>query len=105
MSRGLLVFVLQTFVCLAVALLGAWTLFRPKSFQAFVHENFGIFPSVKPGIQSITILIRLSSAFFCGTPICWRRPSVPKFSFSFILFNTWLVDPDIEKSTAHRKVP
>ncbi|MBM7047960.1 hypothetical protein [Rhizobium lusitanum] len=64
MSRGLLVFVLQTFVCLAVALLGAWTLFRPKSFQAFVHENFGIFPSVKPGIQSITILIRLSSAFF-----------------------------------------
>lgn len=63
MSRGLLVFVLQIFVCLAVALLGAWTLFRPKSFQAFVHENFGIFPSVKPGIQPITILIRLSSAF------------------------------------------
>ncbi len=63
MSRGLLIFVRQIFVCLAVALLGAWTLFRPKSFQAFVHENFGIFPSVKPGIQAITILIRLSSAF------------------------------------------
>jgi hypothetical protein len=63
MSRGLLVFARQIFVCLAVALLGAWTLFRPKSFQAFVHENFGIFPSVKPGIQPITILIRLSSAF------------------------------------------
>lgn len=64
MSRGLFVFVLQIFVCLAVALLGAWTLFRPKSFQAFVHENFGILPSVKPGIQPTTILIRLSSTFF-----------------------------------------
>jgi len=30
MSRGLLVFARQIFVCLAVALLGAWTLFRAR---------------------------------------------------------------------------
>ncbi|MDE1992424.1 MAG: hypothetical protein KGI75_07965 [Rhizobiaceae bacterium] len=63
MSRGLFIFALQIFVCLAVACLGIWTMFRPKSFQAFVNENFRLLPTVKPGIRPTTILIRLSSLF------------------------------------------
>lgn len=64
MSRGFFIFALQLLICVAMAFLGLWTLVRPKSFQAFVHENFGLLPAVGGGIRLIPILVRLSSIFF-----------------------------------------
>jgi hypothetical protein len=64
MSRGLFVLAIQLLLCGATAYLGVWTLTRPKSFQAFVHENFGLLPSVKTGIRLTPIIIRLCSIYF-----------------------------------------
>jgi hypothetical protein len=63
MSRGLFVLAIQLLLCGATAYLGIWTLMRPKSFQDFVHENFGLLPSVKAGVRLTPILIRLSSVY------------------------------------------
>ena len=64
MTRGLLVLVLQFFVCVAVFSIGLWTLLRPKSFQQFLNVNFGLLPAARSGIALTPVLIRLSSAFF-----------------------------------------
>ena len=64
MSRGLLVLVLQFFVCVAVFSIGLWTLLRPRSFQQFLNLNFGLLPAAGAGIALTPILIRLSSFFF-----------------------------------------
>lgn len=63
MSRGLLVLFIQILVCVATTGLGLWTLLRPKSFQAFLHENFGLLPPVSNGSRLTPLLIRLSSIF------------------------------------------
>ena len=64
MSRGLLVLVLQFFVCVAVFSIGLWTLLRPRSFQQFLNLNFGLLPAAGAGTALTPILIRLSSVFF-----------------------------------------
>jgi hypothetical protein len=63
MSRGLFVLAIQLLLCGTTVYLGIWTLIRPKSFQDFVHENFGLLPSVKSGIRLTPLLIRLSSVY------------------------------------------
>ncbi|MFJ6328675.1 MULTISPECIES: hypothetical protein [unclassified Rhizobium] len=63
MSRGLFALVVQLLICVATAFLGIWPLMRPKNFQGFVRENFGILPPVKPGIRPTPIIIRLSSIY------------------------------------------
>jgi hypothetical protein len=63
MSRGLFVLAIQLLLCGTTVCLGIWTLIRPKSFQDFVHENFGLLPSVKSGIRPTPLLIRLSSVY------------------------------------------
>ena len=75
MSRGLFVLAIQLLLCGATAYLGVWTLTRPKSFQAFVHENFGLLPSVKSGTRITPFLIRLSSVYFLWYPSAYRTPT------------------------------
>jgi hypothetical protein len=64
MTRGLFILAVQILICVAISFLGLWTLFRPRSFQAFVHENFGLLPDVKSDAQLVPLTIRLSSLFF-----------------------------------------
>ena len=82
MSRGLLILVLQLLIIAAMACLGIWTLVRPKSFQGFLHENFGLLPPVRDGLRLTPILIRLASIFFSGTPISSLTRSIWKSSGS-----------------------
>jgi hypothetical protein len=64
MSRGLLILALQLLIIAAMACLGIWTLVRPKGFQGFLHENFGLLPPVRDGLRLTPILIRFASIFF-----------------------------------------
>lgn len=64
MTRGLFILAVQILICVAISFLALWTLFRPRSFQAFVHENFGLLPDVKSGARLAPLLIQFSSLFF-----------------------------------------
>ncbi|TCR81495.1 hypothetical protein [Rhizobium sp. BK376] len=64
MTRGLFILAVQILICVAISFLALWTLLRPRSFQAFVHENFGLLPDVKSGARLAPFLIQLSSLFF-----------------------------------------
>jgi hypothetical protein len=78
MSRGLFGLVVQLLICTATAYLGIWTLVRPKGFQCFVHENFGLLPPVRAGLRLTPILIRLASIF-----LLW---------YSYILANAFRIE-------------
>jgi hypothetical protein len=63
MSRGLFVFVIQIFVCVAVTGVGVWALTRPRDLQQFIHSNFALLPEVKATAQLTPVLLRLLGAF------------------------------------------
>ena len=63
MSRGLFVFVIQIFVCVAVTGVGVWALTRPRHLQQFMHSNFALLPAVKTTAQFTPVLLRLLGAF------------------------------------------
>jgi hypothetical protein len=63
MSRGLFVFVIQIFICVAVTGVGVWALARPRHLQHFIHSNFALLPGVKATAQITPVLLRLLGAF------------------------------------------
>lgn len=87
MNRGLFVLVLQLSVCVSVTGLGLWMLLRPRSFQAFLNDDFQLLPPPDARNRLITPLLRLFSLF-----LLWYGYALARGFLGEILFLGRVID-------------
>lgn len=63
MQRGIMVLVLQMFICLGVTGLGILAIVRPRRLQLFMNNNFYLLPAARPGGGITPVLVRLFGLF------------------------------------------